>query len=151
MTLNSEFLIPSEEGLSTPTSPWPSRLAFDFAMGEDPELLTARYEIGPTQWQYLLLNPAFMLEVEKHRRTIVEEGVTFRLKAKLQAEAYLEEIDTLVHDPETSPAVRLDAIKSMVKWSGYEPTTKDSQAAPSGPTRMVISWADGSGQIALET
>ena len=148
--LNEEFLIPSDEGLKSNTAPWPSRLSFDLAMGDSAEAVMERYAIGPSQMQYLFLNPAFQLELQNHKERILAEGISFKTKAKLQAEDYLTDIDELIHDPETSPAVRLDAIKSVVTWAGYGEKKSDSVGGGSA-TRMVISWADGSGQVAIES
>ena len=92
-----------------------------------------------------------MREVDTHRKTVVNEGITFRLKAKLQAETYLQNVDELIHDPDTSPAVRLDAIKSVVKWAQYEGDDKAATDSSKGGTRLVIQWGDGSGAVALET
>lgn len=143
--LNEDFMI------AEPQVSWPARLPFDFAMGEDANTLLERYDLQPSQLHSLVFTPAFMKEVDKHRQEILDNGVSFRLKAKIQAEEYLQEIDNLINDADTSPAVRLDAIKSVVKWSGYEPTTQNQSQASGGATRLIISWADGSGQVALET
>ena len=149
--LNEEFLIPSSEGLKSQTTPWPPRLAFDFAMGDDPDAIMQRYDLSPTAFQYLLITPTFMKEVDAHRQYIIENGITFKYKARLQAEEYLMTLDEIIHSADSSPAVKLDAIKSVVKWSGYEADTKGAaQQGGSNQTRLVIQWGDGSGQIALE-
>ena len=127
---------------------WHPRLPLDLSLGEDSATLCQRYDITPTQLQSLLLTPAFQKDIDRHRQDILDNGLSFRLKAKIQAEEYLKEIDNLVHDPEASPAVRLDAIKSVVKWAGYEP--KESSTS-GGPTRMVIQWGDSNNTIAIET
>ena len=141
--LNESFLIPE------PMTDWPPRLAFDLALGEELDTLVTRYDLTHSQLHSLLLTPAFQKEVDKHKLDISENGVSFRLKAKLQAEDYLRDLDAIVHDPETPPAVRLDAIKSAVKWAGYEPK-EPAQTGTTASTRMVIQWASGD-SFAIET
>ena len=51
-----------------------------------------------------------------------KNGVTFRAKARLQAEEYLAVVDRIVTNDLINPSTRLDAIKSMVKWGELEPT-----------------------------
>ena len=47
--------------------------------------------------------------------------MTFKLKARAQAEELLTTSWTLIHSPEVSPAVKADLIESTVKWGGLEP------------------------------
>lgn len=139
--INEEFMV-----IETQTE-WHPRLPLDLSLGEDSATLCQRYDLTPSQLQSLLLTPAFQKDVDRHRQDILDNGLSFRLKAKIMAEEYLKEIDNLVHDPEASPAVRLDAIKSIVKWSGNEP----KESAAGGSTRMVIQWGDSNNTIAIET
>ena len=138
--------------LTAPAIPWTDRLVFDVAIGDSIDAIMARYELTEDQIENLLLHPTFTKAVDDQRRNIVENGIGFKYKSKLLAEEYLESLDGIVRDPSTSAAVRLDAIKSITKWAGYdESSTKGSTGQPGQATRMVIQWADGSGQIAVET
>jgi hypothetical protein len=47
--------------------------------------------------------------------------MTFRLKARAQAEELLTTSWTLIHSSDVSAAVKADLIKSTVKWGGLEP------------------------------
>lgn len=117
-------------------APWNARLPFDVALGDTEDAICDRYNITPHELEHFFLIPAFRREVADHQRHIREEGVTFRQKAKVQAEMYLEVLDTIVNDPEISPATRLDAIKSVVKWGDLEP--KVDKAAQSGLPQFNI-------------
>lgn len=117
----STHFTPSIVTHENPLSPWHPRLAFDVALGEDREVLYDRYNLSPNELDSLYLTAAFRREVAEHGRSIREEGVTFRQKAKVQAEMYLEVLDDIVNDVEVSAATRLDAIKSVVKWGDLEP------------------------------
>ena len=113
-------------------SPWHARLPFDIALGEDQQTLCDRYNLPPDELESLYFVPAFRREIADHQKQIREEGVTFRQKAKVQAEMYLEVLDQIVNDADVSPATRLDAIKSTVKWADLEPKV-DKTAQSSMP------------------
>lgn len=49
-----------------------------------------------------------------------KDGVTFKLKARLQAEAMLETSWALIHSPATPAAVKAGLIKDTVRWAGYD-------------------------------
>lgn len=47
------------------------------------------------------------------------------------AESYLEQVNEMVENRELGATIRLDAIKSVVKWGGLEPqTSKDANQSP---------------------
>lgn len=111
-------------------SPWPPRLPFDLALGIDGiDILSQRYDLTRSEIEAFSLVPSFRMEVDKHLREIRENGVSFKEKAKVQAEEYLMKLHDIVVDPDAPASVRLDGIKSVVKWAGYEPKeTKEGQA-----------------------
>jgi len=131
----SVSLLPVQAWLAAP-APWNPRLAFDVALGEDPHVLCERYALTPDALDALFCTTAFRREVADHQKQIREDGVTFRQKAKVQAEMYLEVLDQLVNDMDVSPATRLDAIKSTIKWADLEP--KVDKAAQSSMPQFNI-------------
>jgi len=144
--------LPAPTGITSEASPWPARLPFDLALGVDGiEDLEERYELTSEQIVYLLTLPEFQRQVRSHKDDIVTNGISFKQKAKLQAETYLTVVDQIVASASNSAAVRLDAIKSVVRWAGLEPKP-DSTSNSSGAqtTRLVFQWADGTGQVAVE-
>jgi len=162
MTENEEFYIPDtmfepptpvvlSDTPSTLAAPWPSRLPFDIALGIDGmTILEERYDLSSDQIVYLMAVPEFQRQVRQHRDEILANGVGFKQKAKLQAETYLAEVDIIVADKSISAAVRMDAIKSTVKWAGLSNEGKDSGSGVESTTRLVFQWQDGSGQVAIE-
>jgi hypothetical protein len=79
----------------------------------------------------------FLKKVDHYRTEIRDKGMTFRLKARAQAEELLGTSYLLIHDPSVSPAVKADLIKSTVKWAGLEP--KDNvQADAGGGVKITI-------------
>lgn len=122
--------------------PWSDRLAMDIALalegsGETlPELL-ARHGIDIPTLSTYNQDSMFLKKVEHLREEVREKGMTFRLKAKAQAEELLTTSWNLIHAPDVSPTVKADLIKSTVKWSGLEPT-KDTVVAEGGSGGVTI-------------
>jgi hypothetical protein len=104
---------------------WSDRLCFDIALrlegsGEDlPEILS-RHNVTPVEIAEFSKDPVFDKKVRHYRDEIREKGITFRLKARAQAEELLTTSWTLIHHPDVSAAVKADLIKSTVKWAGLE-------------------------------
>lgn len=105
---------------------WSDRLAFDVALllegsGETLDEVKTRHNITALNLVEFNKDPVFLKKVESYRDEIKEKGMTFRLKARAQAEELLTTSWTLIHSPDVSAAVKADLIKSTVKWGGLEP------------------------------
>lgn len=121
---------------------WSDRLAFDVALmlegsGEILQEVLDRHRITANDILVYRQDPVFLKKVEHYQNEVREKGLTFRLKARAQAEELLVTSWHLIHDPAVSPAVKADLIKSTVKWGGLEP--KDSVAVEgTGGVRITI-------------
>src|SRR4249920_27896 len=105
---------------------WDDRLAFDVALslensGDTVQELLIRYRLHASDILAFNADPIFLRRVDHFRNEIRDKGVTFKLKARAQAEELLTTSWLLIHDPAVSPAVKADLIKSTVKWAGLEP------------------------------
>jgi hypothetical protein len=114
---------------------WNDRLAFDVALtlegsGETLQEVITRHKITAVDVLTFNKDPIFLKKVDHYRTEVREKGMTFKLKARAQAEELLTTSWLLIHDPAVSPAVKADLIKSTVKWAGLEP--KDSVQADMG-------------------
>jgi hypothetical protein len=133
--------------LHQPTK-WNDRLAFDVALtlegsGESLQEVVTRHAITTNDVLQFNQDPVFLKKVEHYRSEIREKGVTFKLKARAQAEELLTTSWLLIHDPGVSPTVKADLIKSTVKWAGLEP--KGDVAVDSGTGGVKITINLGSG------
>jgi hypothetical protein len=99
---------------------WSPRMAFDIAMGDNDESVRQRYNLDYEVYERILAHPAFRKEVDTLVREVREKGVTFKAKARIQAEEYLEVVNDMVADPAVANTLKLDAIKSVVKWAEYD-------------------------------
>lgn len=123
---------------------WNDRLAFDVALllegsGETMQEIIARHNIDAVQMANFSGDPVYLKKVEHYRSEIQEKGLTFKLKARAQAEELLTTSWMLIHDPGVAASVKADLIKSTVKWAGLEPkNTDDAGAANAGGVRITI-------------
>lgn len=78
--------------------------------------------ISREQWQALCADPTFRNDVAKAVEIMQQEGMSFKLKARLQAEEMLKKIWRMVHAPDGSvpPAVKADLIKFTIRAAGYD-------------------------------
>jgi hypothetical protein len=117
---------------STHASIDPSRLGFphmlpvELALAEDPvREICAAYGIDKAAFTKLCANPAFGKAVKDAQDMLAKEGMGFRVKARMQAEALLKTNWALIHSPSTNPAVKADLIKNTFKVAGFEPRADD--------------------------
>jgi len=121
---------------------WSDRLAFDLALclegsGEPINDILSRHNLAAADLLAFNADPVFLKRVESYREEIISKGMTFRLKARAQAEELLTTSWLLIHDPSVSPAVKADLIKSTVKWGGLEPKGESGETG-SGGVRISI-------------
>lgn len=87
-------------------------------------------------------DPVFEKRVVEYRDEIRDKGVTFRMKARAQAEELLTTSWVLIHSPDVSPTVKADLIKSTVKWGGLEPKTGDGDVNVAQGVSITINLGD---------
>lgn len=99
---------------------WSTQLVLDVAIGTDPDAICEAYGLQFHEYERLKGDVQFMAQVAKMRKELEKEGVSFRLKAQMQAEEYLQDTWRMVKDEDTDPKVRADLIKSTVRWAGFD-------------------------------
>jgi len=103
------------------TNLYDPRMILDLAIGlEDLTVILPRYNLSEAEFNILSETPVFRRELAMAMREARENGLPFANKAKFQAESYLEVLDELVYSAETPASVRLEAIRSTVKWARLE-------------------------------
>lgn len=129
---------------------WNDRLAFDVALtlegsGETLQEVMTRHNIDANAILVFNADPVFLKKVEGYRTEIRDKGLTFKLKARAQAEELLTTSWLLIHDPAVSPAVKADLIKSTVKWAGLEPKDAGPTDGGGGGVRITINLGNNAG------
>jgi hypothetical protein len=122
---------------------WNDRLAFDVALtlegsGDTLQEVITRHNISANDILTFNADPIFLKKVEGYRTEVREKGLTFKLKARAQAEELLTTSWLLIHDAAVSPAVKADLIKSTVKWAGLEPKDAGPQDNGTGGVKITI-------------
>lgn len=108
-----------------PLTKWTDRLAFDFALtlegsGESIQEIQERHNLDDETLKEIGSDKLFQARVRAYREEIVSKGLTFRLKARAQAEILLETSFDLIHNNDVPAAVKADLLKSTIKWAGLE-------------------------------
>lgn len=130
---------------------WNEALAFDMALslegsGEPIKEILVKHSLTKAELTSISHDPVFQKKVLEFRNEIQEKGLTFRLKARAQAEELLRVSWNLVNSNAVSPAVRADLIKSMVKWGGLEPSQLQGDTSLGGGVKIVINLGDSTVQ-----
>jgi hypothetical protein len=92
------------------------------------------------RYRSLLENPHFRKEIAVMMRELAENGQSFRIKARLQAEAYLDVVDDIVNDLSVGASVRLDAINKMVQWGDLVPKEKKGEGDSAPQINVQINF-----------
>lgn len=135
---------------------WTDRLALDVAMveegsGDTVEDILFRHNMAPERLDAFKNDLVFQRKVLSYREDLKKNGVTFRLKARAQAEELLFTSWDLIHDLETSPAVKADLIKSTVKWAGLEPKDQPTLGGGDSGVRITINLGPQEPKTAQKT
>jgi hypothetical protein len=108
---------------------YPPTLPVEIALQTAP-LAEIREEYGfsEEEWEALRFNPQFIADLGAAAEMVKKEGMSFKLKARLQAEELLKTSWRLIHAPsdEVPPSVKADLVKATMRWAGYD--NKDNAA-----------------------
>jgi hypothetical protein len=102
---------------------WPATLPIELALKTaSPQELKVHYEYSDEDWDALRDNPVFIRELAAAIDMVKQDGMSFRMKCKLQAEAMLETSWKLVHGPasEVPAAVKARLMETTFRMAGYD-------------------------------
>jgi len=102
---------------------YPPTLPVEVALKTAPlDVIRQEYGYSIEEWHELKHDPAFLTDLAAACEMVRKDGMSFKLKAKLQAEELLKTSWKLIHgDPsEVSAAVKADLIKATARWAGYD-------------------------------
>jgi hypothetical protein len=126
---------------------WNNRLAFDIALmleGSSETLtdIAQRHNVQASDLQRWNRDTNFKRQIDSYREEIRDKGLTFRVKARAQAEELLTTSWRLIHDPEIAASVKADLIKSTVKWGGLEVKSDENTSAAGAGVSITINLGD---------
>lgn len=110
---------------------YPPTLPIEVAMQTAPiEDICKAYNLTPEQWEDLQNTPRFVADLAAARDMLKKEGMSFKIKARLQSEELLKTSWRMIHDPtgEVPPNVKADLLKFTVRCAGLEGDPKSGNA-----------------------
>jgi len=123
-------------GQKDPTTlSWPVTLPIELALKTaTPTELQIEYGFTDSEWAALKTNETFLKELAGACELVRQEGMSFKLKAKLIAEENLKQVWKMVHASHDAvpPAVKGKLIELTARWAGFDPRTNGEEAA-AGP------------------
>lgn len=105
---------------------WPPTLPIELALKTaSPEDLRIEYGYTREEWDALPTNPVFLRDLAGACELVRQEGMSFKLKAKLIAEENLKQVWKMVHADNVTvqPAVKAKLIELTARWAGFDPRT----------------------------
>lgn len=119
---------------------YPPTLPIEIALKTAP-LATIREEYGfsEEQWEALRHDPVFLADLAKAVEMVRQDGMSFKLKARLQAEELLKTSWKLIHGPadEVPSSVKADLIKATMRWAGFDDKGAAAAAAAVGTALQI--------------
>jgi hypothetical protein len=93
--------------------------------------LRLEYGYSPEEWDALRTNVVFLKELAGACELVRQEGMSFKLKAKLIAEENLKQVWKMIHEPGhlTPAAVKGKLIELTARWAGFDPKGSGEGAA----------------------
>jgi hypothetical protein len=117
---------------------WPPTLPVEIALKTAPmSEIREAYGYSLDEWMALKGDPAFLADLAAAMQMVKKEGMSFKLKARLQAEELLKTSWRLIHAPqdEVPSSVKADLLKATMRWAGYD---VKEQAAVTGGAGLNI-------------
>lgn len=114
---------------------WSPTLPIELALKTaSPKELQVEYGYSDEEWEALPRNPVFMRELAGACELVRQEGMSFKLKAKLIAEENLKQCWKMVHAShgEVPPAVKAKLIELTANWAGFDPRTNGTNREGGG-------------------
>lgn len=117
---------------------FPPTLPIEIALKTAPlHVIKDEYGYSDEEWAALRHDPVFLRALKDAVELVRQEGMSFKLKAKLQAEELLKRSWKLAMDTsgQTPPSVQADLIKATMRWAGYD--AKDNGPAIAAPSLNI--------------
>lgn len=80
------------------------------------------YGLTHADWQRLRTDPIFVEHLARVVESLKKDGMSFKLKAQLQADELLKKSWAMIHSPSdmVPPAVQADLLKATIRWAGLD-------------------------------
>lgn len=120
------------------------RLVYELALGlEDAHEIFPRYNYTAEQALALASKPVFVATYKEYRKYISEQGLSFKAKARMQAEDLLTHAYEMATDKETPAAVRFDIIQWTAKMGELAPKESKGDVPGGGSFSLNLIFQGG--------
>lgn len=100
---------------------FPPMLPVELAMRVAPvPEICAAYGIDKAEFTILAQDPLFIQAYKGAREMLQKDGMSFKIKARMQAEELLKTSWAMINNKDTPTAIKSDLIKATVRWAGYD-------------------------------
>lgn len=129
---------------------YPPTFPFEIAMRtSSTRAICEAYNISEAEWELIRHDPTFLGDLERAVKIVAQEGMSFKIKAKLQAEELLKTSWRTIHDPATPSNVRADLIKATMRWAEYDtpPAANATVAGGRGSFSININFQNSNAAV----
>lgn len=120
---------------------YPATLPIEVALKTAPvKDICEAYGLTQQDWDRLKADPLFVAEVAALRETLKKDGMSFKLKAQLQAEELLKTSWGLIHShhDDVPPSVKADLIKFTIRAAGLDGSKDQAASGPQNALQINI-------------
>lgn len=120
---------------------YPPTLPIEFALRTaDPESIRQAYGYTEVEWLDIVQSDRFRKDVELSHEMLQLEGMTFKSKAKLQAEELLKTAWKMIHEQAgvIPPAVKADLLKFIIRVAGLDAGAEKGNSSPGNALQINI-------------
>lgn len=96
------------------------------------------YDISEEKWDRLRQDPVFVADLQARIIQLQTEGVSFKMKARLQSEEYLRKLWNITEDKDAPVNIRADIMKFVIRAAGLD-GSKDQAAAAAAVAGNALS------------
>lgn len=133
--------------LITLPSSWPAQLPMALAMDlEEEDEILARFSLTKERYELLKPLPAFRKALAEAQKDLRENGHTFKAKARVIAEDYLDHLyRDCLHKETVGISTKVDVWKYLVKVGGLEPAPAKLETSGAQSTVSIVINLDAPG------
>lgn len=119
--------------------PYPPTLPVEIALRQMPvQAICEAYGIDQAEWNRLRYDPLFIEDLRKCVEELRKDGMSFKMKARLQSEELLKTSWNMIHDEaNVPPAVRADLVKFTIRAAGLDGSKDQAAAAVVGNALQI--------------
>lgn len=120
-------------------TPWPPGLPRELAMGgESPEEIMNRCGVSEADYIKWAAMPAFRRALSDAAKEVREQGASFKILCQGIALDFLPVLDQQLHNDRVPLALKIDALKKIVEWSGLAPREEKVQQGSANMVNIQI-------------